>query len=61
MSLRVSHISNLESAKYAPGDLVRYEKITYTVTAATHAHVQLAGLEKAVPAWLVRPVKRRTK
>ena len=58
-NIRVSHISNLESAKYKAGDLVRFEGLTYTVKAASHAHIQLEGLQKAVPVWMVKPFRAR--
>jgi hypothetical protein len=61
MTLRVSHIANLEPAKYTAGDVVRFEGVTYTVKAASHAHLQLEGLQKAVPVWMVRPFKARKK
>jgi hypothetical protein len=59
MTLRISHIANLEPAKYKAGDLVRLDGLTYTVKAASHAHLQLEGLQKAVPAWMVKPLKGR--
>lgn len=57
--MRVSHIANLEPAKFAPGDLVKLDQITYIVEAASHAHVQLEGLSKAVPTWMVKPLRQR--
>lgn len=59
--MKVSHVNNLDASKYQAGDIVRFEKITYTVVAASHAHVQLDGLTKAVPAWLVKKVNRKAK
>jgi hypothetical protein len=55
----ICHIRNLEPAKFAPGDVVKYEGLTYTVKAASHAHLQLEGLQKAVPAWMVKPFRAK--
>lgn len=43
---------------FQPGDRVKFNGRTYTVTASTHTHTQLKDLRWAIPNWQLRRVRK---